>query len=57
MEIFFIICTSWSHPPVENLLRRNQEYQNQVLSLPYKIDSLFSFMSSEIIHAECIYFA
>ena len=56
-EKFFLICTSWSHSPVEILLRRNQEYLNQVFSLPYKINSLFTFKSSEIILLECIYFA
>ena len=25
----FLICISWSHFPVENSLRRNQEYLNQ----------------------------
>ena len=28
-KVFFKICTSWSHSPVEILLRRNQEYLNQ----------------------------
>ena len=26
---FFFICTSLSHVPVENLLRKNQEYLSQ----------------------------
>ena len=25
-RMFSLICTSWSHSPVESLLRRNQEY-------------------------------
>ena len=53
----FLICIFLVSFSCCKLIKKKSRISKSVLSLPYKINSLFTFKSSEIIVAECIYYA